>query len=58
MESDALETFYDRLADAIDEVGPERTPLFLSKLALLLAREIPDAGEKAHAAVDAALKNL
>lgn len=32
-----LETVYDALASAIDQVGPEKTELFLVKLALLNA---------------------
>lgn len=34
----ALEQVYDQLADAIDQVGPERTERLLVKLALLLAQ--------------------
>jgi hypothetical protein len=52
-----LESFYEKLAAAIDEAGPENAALFLSKLALLLAREVGD-GEKGLSAIDTALKDL
>ena len=38
-----LEQVYDTLAEAIDQAGPERTELFLTKLSLLLANAIGDA---------------
>lgn len=38
-----LETVYDALAVAIDQAGPERTNLFLVKLALLNANALADA---------------
>jgi hypothetical protein len=52
-----LEQVYDRLATAIDQAGPEKSELFLVKLALLNAKAIgrPDLFE-AH--IDAALKDL
>jgi hypothetical protein len=52
-----LEQVYDRLATAIDEAGPEKSELFLVKLALLNAKAIgrPDLFE-AH--IEAALKDL
>ena len=37
-----LETAYDQLASAIDEVGPERSELMLVKLALLAAQQLGD----------------
>jgi hypothetical protein len=37
-----LEATYDTLAEAIDAAGPERTPLMLTKLVLLLAQELGD----------------
>jgi hypothetical protein len=37
-----LETVYDSLAEAIDQAGPERSELFLSKLCLLLANQLGD----------------
>ena len=52
-----LEQVYDRLATAIDQAGPEKSELFLVKLALLNAKAIgrPDLFE-AH--IEAALKDL
>jgi hypothetical protein len=52
-----LEQVYDRLATAIDQAGPEKSELFLVKLALLNAKEIgrPDLFE-VH--IKAALKDL
>ena len=38
-----LETVYDTLAEAIDQAGPEKTELFLVKLALLQAQAQGDA---------------
>ncbi len=38
-----LERVYGALAEHIDAVGPAKSELFLSKLALLTAREIGDA---------------
>jgi hypothetical protein len=38
-----LETSYDQLALAIDSVGPEKSELFLVKLALLAAQALGDA---------------
>ncbi len=38
-----LETAYDQLAVAIDAAGPERSELFLVKLALLAAQALGDA---------------
>jgi hypothetical protein len=54
---DGLEAFYERLALAIDEAGEEKAAIFLSKLALILARE---AGHPARAlaAIETALKDL
>ena len=37
-----LEAAYDELATAIDAVGPEKTELFLVKLALLAAQRLGD----------------
>lgn len=52
-----LEQVYDLLATAIDQAGPEKTELFLVKLALLQANTIADASIlQAH--VEAALKDL
>jgi len=38
-----LETVYDQLALAIDAAGPEKSELFLVKLALLAAQALGDA---------------
>ena len=38
-----LETVYDTLATAIDQAGPEKSELFLVKLALLNANALGDA---------------
>lgn len=52
-----LEQVYDRLATAIDAVGPEKTERFLVKLALLNANALADpAVFQAHIA--AAQKDL
>jgi hypothetical protein len=51
----ALESVYDLLATAIDEVGPEKTELFLVKLALLNANSLGNAEQfRAHLASAAA----
>jgi hypothetical protein len=39
---DGLETVYDALAQAIDRAGPEKSQLFLVKLALLNAHALGD----------------
>ncbi len=49
-----LETVYDHLATAIDRAGPQKTELFLVKLALLNANALGDAGlflQNIHAAL-------
>ncbi|HMN93162.1 MAG TPA: DUF2783 domain-containing protein [Hydrogenophaga sp.] len=54
---EGLETVYDTLAQAIDQAGPEKTELFLVKLALLNANALADAGVfQQH--VQAALQDL
>jgi hypothetical protein len=40
-----LEAVYDALATAIDEAGPDKTELFLVKLALLSAEALGDADQ-------------
>lgn len=37
-----LEQVYDTLAQAIDQAGPERSALFLTKLSLLMANALGD----------------
>lgn len=50
-----LETVYDLLATAIDDVGQEKTELFLVKLALLNANALADPEQfRAHLASAAA----
>ncbi|TFY97298.1 DUF2783 domain-containing protein [Ramlibacter rhizophilus] len=52
-----LEQVYDRLAEAIDQAGAERSELFLVKLALLNAQALGDARQFA-AHLEAALRDL
>ncbi|AOW12808.1 hypothetical protein LPB72_17580 [Hydrogenophaga crassostreae] len=52
-----LETAYDALATAIDEVGAGKTELFLVKLALLNANALGDP-EQFQQHLQAALKDL
>ncbi len=40
---EGLETVYDALATAIDDVGPDKANVFLVKLALLNANALGDA---------------
>ncbi|MCA0325702.1 MAG: DUF2783 domain-containing protein [Proteobacteria bacterium] len=52
-----LETVYDALALAIDEAGPEKSELFLVKLALLNAEALGSA-RLVRQHIDAALRDL
>jgi hypothetical protein len=52
-----LEQVYDALANAIDAAGPEKTALFLVKLALLQANADGNP-ERVQAHIEAALKDL
>ncbi|MEY4737506.1 MAG: hypothetical protein RL302_1825 [Pseudomonadota bacterium] len=52
-----LEQVYDALANAIDAAGPEKTELFLVKLALLQANVIGDP-QRVQTHIEAALKDL
>ncbi len=52
-----LEQVYDALATAIDAAGPEKTELFLVKLALLNAHALGDPAQFQRHVV-AALRNL
>ena len=52
-----LETVYDALASAIDQAGPDKTELFLVKLALLQAQALGDEAQFQQQ-VDAALQDL
>ena len=38
-----VECVYDALAETLDTIGPEKSELFLAKLALLLSHEIGNA---------------
>ena len=42
MTTEELEAYWEALADAIDQAGPEKAELFLAKLALVLGRETGD----------------
>jgi hypothetical protein len=52
-----LETVYDALAAAIDRAGPEKSELFLVKLAVLNANAMGDA-QRFQQHLDAALRDL
>jgi hypothetical protein len=52
-----LETVYDALATAIDRAGPDKTALFLVKLALLNANALGDA-RRFQEHLDAALLDI
>lgn len=52
-----LENVYDWLAKAIDAAGPERTDVFLVKLALLHAQALGDV-DTVRRHIDIALKDL
>ncbi len=52
-----LESVYDALATAIDQVGSEKSELFLVKLALLCARNLGNA-RQFQALLDSAMRDL
>jgi hypothetical protein len=52
-----LETVYDALATAIDQAGPDKTELFLVKLALLQANALGNEAQF-HQQVNTALQDL
>lgn len=52
-----LEEIYDRLANAIDAVGPEKESLFLAKLCLTLARHVGER-ETVERAIEIAATDL
>jgi hypothetical protein len=54
---DAIEALWRRLAEAIDQAGPERDRLMLAKLALLLAQEVGDQAV-VERLIDAASRDL
>lgn len=45
LSDEQLEDLWERLAQAIEAAGPERTPLFLSKLVLLMGRALGEPAE-------------
>jgi Protein of unknown function (DUF2783) len=51
------EAVYERLAAAIDEAGPEKSDVFLAKLALVLAQHIGQT-DVAISAIETCLKDL
>ena len=55
--TDALEAVWERLAEAIEQAGPDRDRLMLGKLALLLAVELGDAA-RIDALIATALEDL
>lgn len=57
MSVSTLETVYERIAETIDTVGPEKETLFLAKLALLLA-EAQDDKDTVLALIGEAAKDL
>lgn len=54
---DAIEALWRRLAEAIDQAGPERDRLMLTKLTLLLAQEVGDQAV-VERLIDAASRDL
>lgn len=52
-----LEVVYDTLAQAVDAAGPDKSELFLTKLALLCAHHLGDA-EQFEGLLAQALKDL
>lgn len=52
-----MEALWERLAQAVDQAGPERDRLMLAKLALLFAEALGDA-PRAHALIETALEDL
>ena len=57
MSTATLETVYERLAETVDAVGPEKETVFLAKLVLLLA-EKQDDPEMVLGLIDGAVKDL
>ena len=56
VESD-LDMIWERLAEAIDQAGPERETHFLAKLVLLVASELGN-GRRTEELVEGALRDL
>ena len=57
MTTEALEDYWEVLAEGVDRAGPAKTELFLAKLALLLGRELGDL-PTCRSAVETALQDL
>jgi len=54
---DAMEDFYEHLAQALDDVPADQRELFLSKLCLLMARDASDS-DRLQAHVQTAARHL
>ena len=54
---DQLETVWERLAEAIEQAGPERDRLMLAKLTLLFADALGDL-RRAAALIQSAMEDL
>ncbi len=52
-----MEAVYAALAEVVDQVGERSTPMFLTKLALLLSRELGDV-DAVKAAISSAALDL
>ncbi len=57
MNTEELEDYWEALSKAIDRAGPDKTELFLAKLALLLGRESGDVA-RCKALIEDALEDL
>ena len=55
--ADDRDMLWERLAQAVDQVGPDRDRLMLAKLALLLAEALGDA-PRAAALIESATEDL
>jgi hypothetical protein len=55
--ADEMEMLWERLAEAIEQAGPERDRLMLAKLALLFAEALGDA-PRAAALIQSATEDL
>jgi hypothetical protein len=52
-----LEQVYERIAEALDDIGAERERLFLAKLALTLSHQLGDL-DRIEAAIEIAKRDL
>ena len=57
MNAQELDDVYTKLGYALTEVGEEKTPMVLARLALLLMQRVGDAGA-VSAAIDAAVEGF